>query len=86
MDLARGDLFGMMGQWAPDRVPPITMAVTDCEIVVIDAEVAGQVASRNPILTDTLNKLAANRRRRLQDPTRRDAAAPGARTSPEEAP
>lgn len=86
VDLARGDLFGMMGQWAPDRVPPITMAVTDCEIVVIDAEVAGQVASRNPILTDTLNKLAANRRRRLQDPTRRDAAAQGARTSPEEAP
>jgi small-conductance mechanosensitive channel len=67
VELGRGDLFGMIGQWTANRVPPVTTATSDCEVIVIDAEVAGQVASRNPVLTDTLNKLAANRRRRLEE-------------------
>ena len=74
VDLGPGDIFGILGPWEPDRIPPRTVAISDCEVIVVDGEVAGTVASRNPALTDTLNKLAANRTRRLRDP---DSNEPG---------
>jgi small-conductance mechanosensitive channel len=40
-------------------------AITDCEAVVIDATVAGQVASRNVALATALNRLATMRERRV---------------------
>jgi len=67
VDLGPGDIFGILGRWAAGRIPPHTVAVSDCEVIVLDGEVAGTVASRNPALTDMLNKLAANRTRRLRD-------------------
>jgi hypothetical protein len=39
--------------------------VSDCEVVRIDANTAGTVASRNPSLADELNQLLSSRDRRL---------------------
>ena len=41
-------------------------AQTDCEVLIIDADVAGDVASRNSDLAAALNRLAGIRRRRLE--------------------
>ena len=40
-------------------------AVTDCEVVVVDGDVAGQVGSRNAGLATALNRLATIRARRV---------------------
>ena len=41
-------------------------AQSDCEVIVVDAEAAGEVASRNTELAAAFNRLAAQRRRRLE--------------------
>ena len=47
-------------------MPPAVMALTDCEVVRIDAEEASAVAGRNPRATDALNQILTSRSRRLQ--------------------
>lgn len=64
VELSSGDVFGMLTPTEASNSPEI-VAVTDCEVVIIDAEAAGAVASRNPELNNTLNRLIASRLRRL---------------------
>jgi CRP-like cAMP-binding protein len=44
------------------------VALTDCEVVVLNAESIGAVTSRNPQLTHDLNRVAAARHQRLATP------------------
>ncbi len=63
--LSDGDLFGVVGRSSRKQAPPVVLALTDCEIVRIDAEAASAVASRNTVLTDQLDQLMVSRARRL---------------------
>lgn len=64
-DLHAGDVFGLVGR--SDRWPdlPRTVAVTDCEVVVVDNAVAQMVTSHNPALAAALNQVMNARRRRI---------------------
>jgi CRP-like cAMP-binding protein len=66
VDLADGDVFGLLSRSSRAMVPPAVMALTDCEVIRIDAEVASAVAGRNPRMTDVLNQILISRSRRLQ--------------------
>jgi signal-transduction protein with cAMP-binding, CBS, and nucleotidyltransferase domain len=63
--LSDGDLFGVVGRSGRKQAPPEVIALTDCEIVRIDAEAASAVASRNTVLADQLDQLMISRSRRL---------------------
>lgn len=64
-ELSDGDVFGLLARSDSSSQGVEVVAVTDCELIIIDAEAAGRVTSRNPALADALNQLAANRRRRI---------------------
>jgi small-conductance mechanosensitive channel/CRP-like cAMP-binding protein len=64
-DLDDGEVFGLSRQAGLHR-PPAIMAVTDCEVIIIDAEAAGAVISRNPELAETMTQLQAARDRRIE--------------------
>ena len=68
VDLSAGDVFGILARSAETGQTPDVVAITDCEVVVVDAEAAGAVASRNPDLTEAMNQLGWSRRRRLDPP------------------
>jgi len=69
VDISDGDIFGATAQASRNEEPPRVIALTDCEVVVLGAEGIGAVTSRNPQLTQALNRLAAARRQRLATPT-----------------
>jgi small-conductance mechanosensitive channel len=75
VELDVGDVFGLVipphGS-APARVT----AVTDCDLVIVPADSAGAVASRNPTLAASLDRLGAVRSRRLQRLVARDGQTP----------
>lgn len=73
--LGPGDVFGLLGRSAAGRTDPSVRASTDCEVLVIDAEAAGAVTSRNPAVTDSLNQLMMWRMRRLAPPDEVDGSA-----------
>ena len=64
-EMSEGDVFGLIGR--SDRWPdlPRTVAVTDCEIVVVDNAVAQMVTSHDPALASALNQVMNARRRRI---------------------
>lgn len=66
--LSAGDVFGILSRSARTGQPPDVIAITDCEVIVVDAEAAGAVTSRNPDLTEAMSQLAQSRIRRL-DPS-----------------
>ena len=66
MELGAGDLFGMPSRSAGLARRPDIAAVTDCEVLAIDAEAASAVASRNPDLAKAVNQLAIARQRRME--------------------
>jgi small-conductance mechanosensitive channel/CRP-like cAMP-binding protein len=66
VDLANGDVFGLLSRSARAMVPPVVVALTDCEVIRIDAEAANAVAGRNPRVTEALNQILTSRSRRLQ--------------------
>jgi len=68
VDLSAGDVFGILARSAETGQTPDVVAITDCEVVVVDAEAAGAVASRNPDLTEAMNQLGWSRTRRLDPP------------------
>jgi CRP-like cAMP-binding protein len=77
IELSDGDVFGVVSRSREGAVSQEVMAVTDCEVVRIDASTAGAVASRNPSLADGLNQLMSSRNRRLDPLTDRfDIEAP----------
>ena len=65
VDLREGDVFGLLsaagqsGRWYD------LVAMTDCEIVIIDAEAVGALASRHPDIAATFNRIGGSRARRL---------------------
>jgi small-conductance mechanosensitive channel len=76
-DLGPGDLFTQLGRRDGTSTPFRVVAVTDCEVVIVQESVAGSVASRNPALAEVLNQLLASRRRRIDrmvEAARRDVA------------
>ena len=77
IELSDGDVFGVVSRSRDRSASQEVMAVTDCEVVRIDASTAGAVASRNPSLADGLNQLMSSRNRRLDPLTERfDIEAP----------
>ena len=75
--LGPGDVFGLLGRSPTGRTEPLVRASTDCEVMVIDAEAAGSVTSRNPAVTDSLNQLMMWRMRRLSPPDQAHDGAEG---------
>ena len=65
IDISNGDVFGVVSRARSKGVSQAVVAVSDCEVVRIDANTAGAVASRNPTLADELNQMIASRDRRL---------------------
>lgn len=63
--LSDGDVFGLMGRSSRKAAPPEIRAVSDCEVIRIDAETAGAVMSRNSVLTDGVDQMMISRSRRL---------------------
>jgi small-conductance mechanosensitive channel len=65
IELSDGDVFGVVSRSRDEAASQRVVAVTDCEVVRIEAGTAGAVASRNPSLADELNQLMSSRNRRL---------------------
>ena len=65
VEISSGDVFGVVSRSRTKGSAQEVVAVSDCEVVRIDANTAGAVASRNPSLADELNQLLASRDRRL---------------------
>jgi hypothetical protein len=65
VDISDGDVFGVTNRAGTREEPPRVVALTDCEVIVLNAEAIGAVTSRNPQLTHDLNRIAAARRQRL---------------------
>ena len=65
IDLGAGDIFGVMSGATRSEDPPAVIALTDCEVVVIEGDVVGAVASRDPELLDAWNKVTTIRARRV---------------------
>ncbi len=64
-DIGAGDVVGLLDTRHDDRRTVALRAVTDCEVVVVDADVVGEIGSRNAELADAFNRLVASRRRRV---------------------
>jgi len=64
-ELGGGDLYSPIGRIDGISSPRV-VAVTDCELIIVDESAAGTVASRNPALSEVLNQLAATRQRRIE--------------------
>jgi hypothetical protein len=64
-DLGPGDVFGLVGTSDSWPQAPLTVAVTDCEIVLVESAVAQTVTSHNPALAAALNQVMNARRRRI---------------------
>jgi small-conductance mechanosensitive channel len=65
-DLAAGEIFGAMTSSAHRHQRPRVIAVTDCEVIVVNEAVAADVASRNPELSNVLNRMTSTWERRLK--------------------
>lgn len=70
VDMEAGEVFGFVGRGMPAGILPRVVAVEDCELIELDQATAGAVASRNPQLSDVVNKIVSSRMRRLVDPGR----------------
>lgn len=83
-ELRAGDMFGMLGHPARSGGAPRIIAVTDCEVVVVDGGAAAQVISRSPALSEAVQQIADTRQRRIEriveTSVQRRAAANGQRS------
>ncbi|MDH5521912.1 MAG: Crp/Fnr family transcriptional regulator, partial [Acidimicrobiia bacterium] len=71
-DLGEGEIIDLATS-APRGGQAIAVrAVTDCEVLIIDADVVGEVGSRNAVLADGFNRVASIRRRRIERVTDRE--------------
>ena len=64
-DLGEGEIVGLLTAYRRAG-GLVARAQTDCEVVTVDADVAGEVGSRNAELADALNRMAAIRSRRVE--------------------
>ncbi len=65
IELSEGDVFGVVSRTSRESAPQEVVAITDCEVVRIDATIASAVASRNAEVANELNHLLTSRNRRL---------------------
>ena len=65
-ELTDGDVFGLLSRFEGLTELPRVIAITDCEVVIVAESAAGNVASRNPALSEVLNQLASVRGRRIE--------------------
>jgi len=65
-DLSAGEIFAVMTSSAHRPRRPRVIAVTDCEIVIVNEAVAADVAGRTPELSNVLNRMTATWERRLK--------------------
>ena len=63
-----GDLIGVQDI---DDLPVVVIAVTDCDVVELDAATAGGAISRSPALSAAIEQIANSRRRRVERVARR---------------
>jgi small-conductance mechanosensitive channel len=64
-EISAGEVFGVIGT-APTRTQrPRIVAVTDCEVVIVNEAVAAEVASRTPELSTVFNRMVTAWERRL---------------------
>lgn len=61
-----GDVFGSLVRSERTVGAPRVVAISDCEVVIIDETAAGRVASRNAELSEVLSRLGDTRRRRME--------------------
>lgn len=61
-----GDVFGSLVRSDRAVGAPRVVAVSDCEVVIVEESAAGTVASRNPELSEILSRLSDTRRRRME--------------------
>lgn len=66
IELGVGEVFGLLSRGAAWARTPQVIASTDCELVLVDETVAGEVISQNPALATALNQITATRRRRIE--------------------
>lgn len=65
LELAEGELFGVLDHRPDDGARTAVVAMDDCEVITVAADVALPLASRTPRLSDAIDQLAASRRRRV---------------------
>ena len=65
-EVSEGEIIGMLRTSRRDGYDISVRATTDCEVVVVDADEAGEIASRNAELAAALNRVASIRRRRME--------------------
>jgi signal-transduction protein with cAMP-binding, CBS, and nucleotidyltransferase domain len=65
-ELSAGEIFAAMTGSAHREQRTRVVAITDCDIVIVDNEVAAEVASRNPDLSNVINRMTATWERRLE--------------------
>ncbi|MCP3856463.1 MAG: mechanosensitive ion channel [Actinomycetia bacterium] len=64
-DLSTGEIIDLATSM-PDGGGPIAVrALTDCEVLIVDPDVLGEIGSRAPDVADAFNRVSAIRRRRL---------------------
>ena len=60
-----GETLGVLDAGRSDGIMLGFRAVSDCEVVIVDGDAAGEVASRNAEVSAALNRLGTLRRRRI---------------------
>jgi CRP-like cAMP-binding protein len=65
-EVGEGEVIGLVRTSRRDSYDISVRAVTDCEVVIVDADEAGEIASRNADLATALNQVASVRRRRME--------------------
>ena len=75
IDVTIREAFGLVGRSLAGGARPRVVALTDCEVIGLDADDVSVVASRDPNLADVMNKVVANRIRRLASTPSRTTSA-----------
>jgi hypothetical protein len=65
-ELSSGEIVGLMNNSGVGGQSFGVRAVSDCDVVIVDSETAGDVGSRSRELAGALNRLSAIRRRRAE--------------------
>jgi small-conductance mechanosensitive channel len=64
-ELGVGEIVGLLGATAGRDGQLVARAVTDCEVMIVDPDVTGEIGSRNANVATALNQTSAIRMRRL---------------------
>lgn len=65
-ELGPGDLLGLVDEGGNRATHTLVAAVTDCEVVVVPADAAGEAIGRAPAVAAAVQQIGASRRRRIE--------------------